>query len=704
MSIAKVLIANRGEIAVRVARACRDAGLASVAVYADPDRDAPHVRAADEAFALGGDTPAASYLDAGKILAAAAKSGADAVHPGYGFLSENADFAQAVLDAGLTWIGPPPQAIRDLGDKVAARKIAQRAGAPLVAGTPGPVSGAAEVVAFAEAQGLPVAIKAAFGGGGRGLKVARTLDEIPELYESAVREAVGAFGRGECFVERYLDRPRHVETQCLADTHGTVVVVSTRDCSLQRRHQKLVEEAPAPYLTEHQEAVLRAASRAILLEAGYVGAGTCEFLVGRDGTISFLEVNTRLQVEHPVTEEVTGIDLVREMFRIADGEPLGPWPDGSTGDAAARGHSIEFRINAEDPGRGFLPGPGTVTTWRPPTGPGVRLDAGVEAGSVIGPAWDSLLGKLIVTGATREQALQRAARALAEFEVSGLATALPFHRAVVTDPAFAPELHGNPGPFTVHTRWIETEFRNDLPPWNAGGAGTDAPDGPADRQTVIVEVDGKRLEVTLPANLAPGAATPPAHSGLPANSGQSRRQRAPGQPGAAATGNVLAAPMQGTVIKVAVSEGQQVAAGDLVLVLEAMKMEQPVNAHKSGTITGLTAQAGAAVASGAAICEIKDLRQSSGHPERLRLTPASHSDPGRVYLVVRGDCEGRETPHCSLAGGRFRSCLVAGRRPRRHAGRGRPRRRWPAASVPRAVEAGRCRCPRRRRGARQVRG
>jgi acetyl-CoA/propionyl-CoA carboxylase biotin carboxyl carrier protein len=601
MTIAKVLIANRGEIAVRVARACRDAGLASVAVYADPDRDAPHVRAADEAFALGGDTPAASYLDAGKILAAAAKSGADAVHPGYGFLSENADFAQAVLDAGLTWIGPPPQAIRDLGDKVAARKIAQRSGAPLVPGTADPVAGATEVIAFAEAHGLPVAIKAAFGGGGRGLKVARTLEEIPELYESAVREAVGAFGRGECFVERYLDRPRHVETQCLADAHGTVVVVSTRDCSLQRRHQKLVEEAPAPYLTEQQDAVLRSASKAILLEAGYVGAGTCEFLVGQDGTISFLEVNTRLQVEHPVTEEVTGIDLVREMFRVADGEPLGAWPDGSTGDPRPRGHSIEFRINAEDPGRGFLPGPGTVTTWRPPSGPGVRLDAGVEAGSVIGPAWDSLLGKLIVTGATRQQALQRAARALAEFEVDGLATALPFHRAVVTDPAFAPELHGDPGPFTVHTRWIETEFRNDLAPWQGDGAAADGLDGAADRQTVVVEVDGKRLEVTLPATLASGVAAPPA------NAARSRRQRAPRQPGAAATGDVLAAPMQGTVIKVAVSEGQQVAAGDLVLVLEAMKMEQPVNAHKSGTITGLTVQAGATVASGAAVCEIKDL-------------------------------------------------------------------------------------------------
>ncbi len=595
MTIAKVLIANRGEIAVRVARACRDAGLTSVAVYADPDRDAPHVRAADEAFALGGDTPATSYLDIGKILAAAAKSGADAVHPGYGFLSENAEFAQAVLDAGLTWIGPPPQAIRDLGDKVAARKIAQRAGAPLVAGTADPVSGAAEVTAFAEEHGLPVAIKAAFGGGGRGLKVARTLGEIPELYESAVREAVAAFGRGECFVERYLDRPRHVETQCLADSHGAVVVVSTRDCSLQRRHQKLVEEAPAPYLTGEQEDQLRRASKAILREAGYVGAGTCEFLVGQDGTISFLEVNTRLQVEHPVTEEVTGIDLVREMFRVADGEPLG------YDDPAPRGHSIEFRINAEDPGRGFLPGPGTVTVWQPPTGPGVRLDAGVAAGSVIGPAWDSLLGKLIVTGATRQQALQRSARALAEFEIHGLATALPFHRAVVTDPAFAPELYGDPEPFTVHTRWIETEFRNELAPWDASEAGTEGPDGPEDRQTVVVEVGGKRLEVTLPASLA---AAPPARG-----AGQPRRQRPGRQSSAgAASGDVLAAPMQGTVIKVAVSEGEQVAAGDLVIVLEAMKMEQPVNAHKSGTVTGLAVQAGATVTSGAAICEIADLR------------------------------------------------------------------------------------------------
>jgi acetyl-CoA/propionyl-CoA carboxylase, biotin carboxylase, biotin carboxyl carrier protein len=599
MTLAKVLIANRGEIAVRVARACRDAGLTSVAVYADPDRDAPHVQAADEAFALGGDTPATSYLDIGKILEAAAKSGADAVHPGYGFLSENADFAQAVLDAGLTWIGPPPQAIRDLGDKVAARKIAQRAGAPLVAGTADPVSGAAEVLAFAEEHGLPVAIKAAFGGGGRGLKVARTLEEIPELYESAVREATAAFGRGECFVERYLDRPRHVETQCLADQHGTVIVVSTRDCSLQRRHQKLVEEAPAPYLTPEQEDQLRTASKAILREAGYVGAGTCEFLVGQDGIVSFLEVNTRLQVEHPVTEEVTGIDLVREMFRIADGEPIGRWSDGTEGDPVPRGHSIEFRINAEDPGRGFLPAPGTVTTWQVPSGPGVRLDSGVRAGSVIGPAWDSLLAKLIVTGATRKEALQRAARALAEFEAGGLPTALSFHRAVVTDPAFAPELHGDPGPFTVHTRWIETEFRNEIAPWTPDGA--EAPgEGQPDRQTVVVEVDGKRVEVTLPAAFAVGAAAP-----SPARGAQPRRQRGRG-PAAAASGNVLAAPMQGTVIKVAVTDGQPVSAGDLVLVLEAMKMEQPVNAHKAGTVTNLAAQAGGILTSGAAICEITD--------------------------------------------------------------------------------------------------
>ncbi|MEV6397726.1 biotin carboxylase N-terminal domain-containing protein [Streptomyces sp. NPDC051907] len=581
----KVLIANRGEIAVRVARACRDAQIASVAVYADPDRDALHVRAADEAFALGGDTPAASYLDMTKVLQAAKDSGADAVHPGYGFLSENAEFAQAVLDAGLTWIGPPPQAIRDLGDKVAARHIAQRAGAPLVAGTPDPVSGSDEVVAFAQEHGLPIAIKAAFGGGGRGLKVARTLEEVPELYDSAVREAVAAFGRGECFVERYLDKPRHVETQCLADSHGNVVVVSTRDCSLQRRHQKLVEEAPAPFLSAEQNAELYAASKAILKEAGYVGAGTVEFLVGTDGTISFLEVNTRLQVEHPVTEEVTGIDLVREMFRIADGEALG------YDDPPVRGHSFEFRINGEDPGRGFLPAPGTVTAFNPPTGPGVRLDAGVETGSVIGPAWDSLLAKLVVTGATRQQALQRAARALAEFDVQGMATAIPFHRAVVADPAFTAD------PFQVHTRWIETEFVNDIKPFAVPGQ---EDEDEAGRETIVVEVGGKRLEVSLPSSLGMTLA----RTGLAA--GAKPKRRAAKKSGPAASGDTLASPMQGTIVKVAVEEGQQVNEGDLVVVLEAMKMEQPLNAHRSGTIKGLSAEVGASLTSGATICEIKD--------------------------------------------------------------------------------------------------
>ncbi|MFJ3949559.1 ATP-grasp domain-containing protein [Streptomyces sp. Je 1-4] len=587
----KVLIANRGEIAVRVARACRDAGIGSVAVYADPDRDALHVRAADEAYALGGDTPATSYLDIAKVLAAAADSGADAIHPGYGFLSENAEFAQAVLDAGLTWIGPPPQAIRDLGDKVAARHIAQRAGAPLVAGTPDPVSGSEEVVAFAKEHGLPIAIKAAFGGGGRGLKVARTLEEVPELYDSAVREAVAAFGRGECFVERYLDRPRHVETQCLADKHGNVVVVSTRDCSLQRRHQKLVEEAPAPFLTQEQNAELYRASKAILKEAGYEGAGTCEFLVGQDGTISFLEVNTRLQVEHPVTEEVTGLDLVREMFRIADGEKLG------YDDPEVRGHSFEFRINGEDPGRNFLPAPGTVTTFDAPAGPGVRLDAGVESGSVIGPAWDSLLAKLIVTGATRQQALQRAARALAEFTVEGMATAIPFHRTVVQDPAFAPELTGSAGPFTVHTRWIETEFVNEIAPFAAPGADEAEADS---RETVVVEVGGKRLEVSLPSSLG----MPLARAAVAG--GAKPKRKAAKKSGGAASGDALASPMQGTIVKVAVEEGQQVTEGELVVVLEAMKMEQPLNAHRSGTIKGLTAEVGAALTSGAVICEIKD--------------------------------------------------------------------------------------------------
>ncbi len=587
----KVLIANRGEIAVRIARACKDAGIGSVAVYADGDRDALHVRVADEAYALGGETSAETYLVVAKLLDAAQKAGADAVHPGYGFLAENAEFAQAVLDAGLTWIGPSPAAISALGDKVSARHIAQRAGAPLVAGTADPVSGSDEVVAFARDNGLPIAIKAAFGGGGRGLKVARTLEEIPELYDSAVREAVAAFGRGECFVERYLDRPRHVETQCLADRHGNVVVVSTRDCSLQRRHQKLVEEAPAPFLTQDQLDELYRASKAILREAGYVGAGTCEFLVGQDGTISFLEVNTRLQVEHPVTEEVAGIDLVREMFRVADGEELG------YGDPVLRGHSFEFRINGEDPGRNFLPAPGVVSTFRPPTGPGVRLDSVVVEGAEIGQNFDSLLAKLIVTGRTRDEALERSRRALAEFEIDGMPTALPFHRAVVSDPAFAP---ADPGtPFAVHTRWIETEFDNTIPPY-AGPVGESAETG--GRESVTVEVGGKRLEVVLPAGLGLSAGGEAAAGG----GKKAAKRGGSGTKKAAATGAALTSPMQGTIVKVAGAEGQQVEAGELIVVLEAMKMEQPLNAHKSGTVVGLTAEVGATVSSGAVLCEIKD--------------------------------------------------------------------------------------------------
>ena len=590
-SITKVLIANRGEIAVRVARACRDSGVGSVAVYADSDRDAQHVRVADEAYALHGETSAQTYLDMDKLLDVARRSGADAVHPGYGFLSENAQFAHAVTEAGLIWVGPPPAAIEALGDKVKARHIAERAGAPLVVGTPDPVSGADEVVAFAEEFGLPIAIKAAFGGGGRGLKVARAMDEVAELYESAVREATAAFGRGECFVERYLDRPRHVETQCLADQHGNVVVVSTRDCSLQRRHQKLVEEAPAPFLTSEQNAEIYRASKAILREAGYAGAGTCEFLVGQDGTISFLEVNTRLQVEHPVSEEVTGFDLVREMFRIAEGQPLG------YEDPPVRGHSIEFRINGEDAGRNFLPMPGPVTTFDPPSGPGVRLDAGVEAGSVIGQNFDSLLAKLIVTGATRQQALERSRRALAEFTVEGMPTVIPFHRAVVADPAFAPD--DPETPFSVHTRWIETEWDNAIEPF-AGGGAQEAPD--QDRQTVTVEVDGKRLEVTLPATMAVASAP----TGAAARPAGRRGGKRSSSGGGAVSGDALTSPMQGTIVKIAVAEGDTVAAGDLVVVLEAMKMEQPLNAHKAGTVTSLTAEVGSTVSSGTVICDIAD--------------------------------------------------------------------------------------------------
>jgi acetyl-CoA/propionyl-CoA carboxylase biotin carboxyl carrier protein len=587
MAISKVLIANRGEIAIRVARACRDAGLTSVAVYADPDRDALHVKAADEAYALNGSTAAETYLVIDKLIEVARTSGADAVHPGYGFLSENADFAQAVIDAGLTWIGPPPDAIRSLGDKVSARHIAQRAGAPQVEGTPDPVTTADEIVEFAKTHGLPIAIKAAFGGGGRGLKVARTLEEIPELYDSAVREAIAAFGRGECFVERYLDHPRHVETQVLADQHGNVVVVSTRDCSLQRRHQKLVEEAPAPYLSQAQLDELYRASKAIIREAGYYGAGTCEFLVGVDGTISFLEVNTRLQVEHPVSEEVTGIDLVREQFRIANGEPLG------FDDPEIRGHSIEFRINGEDPGRSFLPAPGVLSVWNPPSGPGVRLDAGFTTGDVIGGNFDSLLAKLIVTGSTRKEALQRARRALDEFEIDGIATALTFHRAVVRDADFATD---DDTPFKVHTRWIETEFVNDIPPYSGASADVDEP---AARQTLTVEVGGKRIEVVLPGGLSVGA-------GGATASGSKAPTRKTKKSGSAASGDAVAAPMQGTIVKVAVAEGQTVAAGDLVVVLEAMKMEQPLNAHKAGTVTGLSAEVGATVPSGTVLLEIKD--------------------------------------------------------------------------------------------------
>ncbi|MDQ2796052.1 MAG: ATP-grasp domain-containing protein [Actinomycetota bacterium] len=579
----KVLIANRGEIAVRVIRACRDAGYASVAVYADPDRDALHVTMADEAFSLGGSTPGDSYLVIDKVIEACQKSGADAVHPGYGFLSENADFAQAVIDAGLTWIGPSPQAIKDLGDKAVARHIAERAGAPLVAGTKDPVSGADEVIAFAEEHGLPIAIKAVYGGGGRGMKIAREMDDVAELYDSAVREAVSAFGRGECFVERYLDRSRHVEAQVLADEHGNVIVVGTRDCSLQRRNQKLVEEAPAPFLTDEQRATIHASAKAICREAKYSGAGTVEYLVGADGVISFLEVNTRLQVEHPVTEETSGIDLVREQFRIAEGEKLR-----FDVDPTPRGHAFEFRINGEDPGRGFLPAPGTVTTYVEPSGPGVRVDSGIAGASVIGGAFDSLLAKLIVTGETRDEALARARRALDEYVVEGMATALPFHRAVVRDEAFIAD------PFTIFTQWIETEFDNQIEPF--GGA-AESDDEVRPRETVVVEVGGKRLEVSLPAGFGGGGGG--ARKAAPKRSGGK-------QAGAAASGDSLTAPMQGTIVKVAAAEGDTVEAGQPVVVLEAMKMEQPINAHKAGVISGLQAEVGAVVTSGSVICEIKD--------------------------------------------------------------------------------------------------
>ncbi len=581
--ITKVLIANRGEIAVRVIRAAKDSGIVSVAVYADQDRDARHVKLADEAYALDGTTSASTYLVIEKLLSIARRSGANAVHPGYGFLAENAGFAQAVIDAGLIWIGPSPTAIEQLGDKVSARHIAEKVGAPLAPGTLNPVSGAAEVLEFVDVHGLPVAIKAAFGGGGRGLKVARTREEIPELFESATREAVAAFGRGECFVEKYLDQPRHVETQCLADSHGNVVVISTRDCSLQRRHQKLVEEAPAPFLTDEQNAALYRSSKAILAEVGYVGAGTCEFLVAKDGSISFLEVNTRLQVEHPVSEEVTGIDLVREQFRIAEGQAIG------YDDPQPRGHSFEFRINGEDPGLGFLPSPGPVQTLRFPGGPGVRIDSGVTTGDVITGSFDSLLAKLIVTGSSREDALERARRALDEFEVTGLPTVLPFHRKIVRDPAFTSS------PFSVYTRWIETDFVNDIEPWSGS-----LPDGsmPPARHNVVVEVDGKRVEVSIPTKLVAARGGGAALTAPP-------KRRSSGSV-STNTGDAVKAPMQATVVKLAVADGDRVVKGDLVLVLEAMKMEQPITAHKDGTITGVSATVGATVASGHVLLNIAD--------------------------------------------------------------------------------------------------
>ena len=564
-----VLIANRGEIAIRIARAARDHGVKSIAIYADGDRNAIHVKACDEAYALSGVTATETYLNIEKIISIAKKSGSEAIHPGYGFLSENAKFAQAVIDAGLIWVGHPPAAIAALGDKVSARKIAAQVGAPLVAGTPDPVASSKEVLAFAKEHGLPVAIKAAHGGGGRGLKVAFTMEEIPELFDSAVREAVSAFGRGECFVERYLDSPRHVETQVLADTHGNVIVVSTRDCSLQRRHQKLVEEAPAPFLSQSQIDELYRSSKEIIRTAGYVGAGTCEFLVGLDGTISFLEVNTRLQVEHPVSEEVSGLDLVREQFRIADGEKI------SSTDPALRGHSIEFRINGEDPGRNFLPTPGVITKWIEPSGPGIRVDAGFTKGDVIGGNFDSLLAKLVVTGATRKQALERARRALAEFQIEGIATALPFHRAVINDEAFINE------PFAVYTGWIESEFNNQIPPYGSTSEESTTPV----IEEVVVEVNGHRFEVGI---LSPIR----------------KRKRALSARTALQTGDSLTTPMQGTVVKIEATEGQVVEEGELIVVLEAMKMEQPLKAHKGGKISELTVSVGDTLASGTLLCKI----------------------------------------------------------------------------------------------------
>jgi acetyl-CoA/propionyl-CoA carboxylase biotin carboxyl carrier protein len=584
--INKVLIANRGEIAVRIIRAARDAGILSVAVYADQDRDAMHVRLADEAYALNGTTGPETYLVVEKILAAAKKSGADAIHPGYGFLAENANFAQAVISAGLIWIGPSPAAIEQLGDKVSARHVAERAGAPLAPGTLNPVSGAEEVLQFVKQHGLPVAIKAAFGGGGRGIKVAYQESEVAELFDSATREAIASFGRGECFVEKFLEKPRHVETQCLADAYGNVVVISTRDCSLQRRHQKLVEEAPAPFLTAAQIERLYSSSKAILKEVGYQGAATCEFLVAQDGTISFLEVNTRLQVEHPVSEEVTGIDLVREQFRLAEGGRL------DYADPEIKGHSFEFRINGEDAGRNFMPAPGSVHVFKAPSGPGVRVDTGVESGDEISGAFDSMIAKLIVTGATREEALARSVRALAEIEVAGLPTVIPFHRKIVLEPAFIGNKETNS--FGIYTQWIETEWVNDIPAWTGL---TEAQSEPGERNNLVVEVGGKRIEVSLPKRLlSSGRGAAPSHA--PKRKSHSHASAGSG------SGNLIKAPMQSTVVKIAVAVGEAVQEGDLVLVLEAMKMEQPIMAHKSGTIASISAEVGTTVAAGTALLEI----------------------------------------------------------------------------------------------------
>ena len=582
-SLSKVLVANRGEIAVRVIRACRDEGITSVAVYAEPDVDAPFAALADEAFALGGTTAAESYLDMDKIIDAAEKSGADAIHPGYGFLSENAEFAQKVIDAGLTWIGPSPEAIAALGDKVTARHIAEAADAPMAPGTKNPVADADEVVAFADEHGLPVAIKAAYGGGGRGMKVAYTREEIPELFESATREATAAFGRGECFAERYLDKARHVEAQVLADQHGNVVVVGTRDCSLQRRFQKLIEEAPAPFLTDEQRERIHASAKAICREAGYFGAGTVEYLVGSDGLISFLEVNTRLQVEHPVTEATTGIDLVREQFRIARGEQLL-----IDEDPTPHGHAIEFRINGEDAAANFMPAPGTVVAYAEPAGPGVRVDSGVRAGSVIGGQFDSMLAKLIITGATRKQAIERARRALGEYVVAGFPTVIPFHQAILDNPAFVGTADG----FDVYTRWIEEEWDGALPSAASSEAATESDADQPGRRTFAVEVDGRRIEVALPEELV---AAGPAKR-------KPKKRRANK---AAVSGDAVAAPMQGSVIKVNVAEGDEVAEGDVLVVLEAMKMENPVKAHKAGTVTGLSVEAGAQVNKAAVLMELK---------------------------------------------------------------------------------------------------